>query len=85
MSRICRAHDADDPVLGRICGRPMPCADHPRGCGAVRLRPSPQPRNRERAIFTLSKEAREWLREQDRPASRVVEDLISAARRGSKR
>lgn len=84
MSRICRAHDADDPVPGRICGHPMPCPDHPRGCGAVRLRPSPQPRNRERSIFTLSERARERLREmaeeQGRPASRVVEDLILTKR-----
>ena len=25
---ICRVHDADDVVPGRICGRPLPCRDH---------------------------------------------------------
>jgi hypothetical protein len=26
---ICRVHDADDVVEGRICGRPLPCPEHP--------------------------------------------------------
>jgi len=26
--RICRVHDPDDLVPGRICGRPLPCRDH---------------------------------------------------------
>jgi len=25
---ICKIHDADDVVPGRICGRPLPCRDH---------------------------------------------------------
>jgi len=25
---ICRVHDADDPIPGRICGRQLPCKDH---------------------------------------------------------
>ena len=28
----CKVHDADDPIPGRICGRPLPCHEH----GAVR-------------------------------------------------
>lgn len=26
---ICRVHDADDVVPGRICGRYLPCREHP--------------------------------------------------------
>jgi hypothetical protein len=26
--RICRIHDPNDVVPGRICGRPLPCRDH---------------------------------------------------------
>lgn len=29
MTRICRVHDPDDVIPGRICGRPLPCRDHP--------------------------------------------------------
>ena len=25
---VCRVHDPDDAVPGRICGRPMPCREH---------------------------------------------------------
>jgi hypothetical protein len=79
-SRICRAHDADDPVVDRICGRSLPCKDHPRGCGVARLRPSKQPRDRQQAMFTLSVQAREHLRRlassRGLAASRVLEDLI---------
>lgn len=25
---VCRIHDPDDVVPGRICGRPLPCRDH---------------------------------------------------------
>ncbi len=25
---ICRVHDSEDVVPGRICGRPLPCGDH---------------------------------------------------------
>ena len=25
---VCRVHDEDDVVPGRICGRPLPCRDH---------------------------------------------------------
>jgi hypothetical protein len=25
---ICRIHDPDDVVPGRICGRPLPCREH---------------------------------------------------------
>lgn len=27
---ICRVHDADDVIPGRICGHPIPCPDHER-------------------------------------------------------
>jgi hypothetical protein len=27
---VCRVHDTDDVVPGRICGRPLPCTDHGR-------------------------------------------------------
>jgi hypothetical protein len=27
--RVCPAHDADDVVPGRICGRVLPCTQHP--------------------------------------------------------
>lgn len=83
-NRICRAHDADDPVSDRICGRPFPCPDHPRGWAGVRLKPKTQLRNRPHTMLTLSGKARERLREmaekQGRPASRIVEDLILAMR-----
>jgi hypothetical protein len=79
---ICRAHDADDPIPDRICGRPSPCPDHPRGWEGKRLKSTA--RVREQALFSLSEEARERLREmaeeQGRPASRVLEDLILARR-----
>lgn len=26
---VCRVHDADDVVPGRICGRALPCKEHP--------------------------------------------------------
>ena len=25
---LCRVHDSDDVVAGRVCGRPLPCRDH---------------------------------------------------------
>ena len=82
--RTCRAHDADDPVEGRVCGRRLPCPDHPRGWNGARLKPVKQVRVRSHSIFTLSDEARRRLREmaqeQSRPASRVLEDLILAGR-----
>lgn len=28
-ARICRIHDADDVVPGRICGARLPCSEHP--------------------------------------------------------
>jgi hypothetical protein len=28
---ICRIHDPDDVVPGRICGRPLPCREHSVG------------------------------------------------------
>ena len=36
VSTICRVHDADDVVPGRICGRTLPCRDH-RPAPAIRL------------------------------------------------
>ena len=82
--RICRAHDADDPIPDRVCGHCLPCPDHPRGWKGVRLKPVKQVRVRPHSSFTLSGEARRRLREmaqeQSRPASRVLEDLILARR-----
>jgi len=82
MVRTCRAHDADDLVPDRICGRPFPCEDHPRGWKGQRIKSTA--RDRQQALFSLSEEARERLREmaedQERPASRVLEDLILARR-----
>ena len=84
MTRICRAHDADDAIEGRICGHTMPCPDHPRGWQGVRIKQTPESRTRKNTIFTLSEKARERLREmaeeQGRPASRVLEDLILTKR-----
>jgi hypothetical protein len=81
-TRICRAHDPDDAVADRICGRPSPCPDHPRGWKGERVRSTA--RVREQVLYSLSREARERLREmaedQGRPASRVLEDLILARR-----
>jgi hypothetical protein len=81
-TRICRAQDPDDPIYGRICGRPSPCPDHPRGWKGKRSRSGS--RIREQAMFSLSSEARDRLREmaeeQGRPVSRVLEDLILARR-----
>ena len=28
VDHVCRVHDADDAVPGRICGRPTPCREH---------------------------------------------------------
>jgi hypothetical protein len=83
--RICRAHDADDPVPDSICGHTLPCPDHPRGCNVVRLRPAKQARIRQGVLFTLSDEARERLRSltksRGKSASRIVEELILATKR----
>jgi hypothetical protein len=32
---ICRVHDPDDPMPGRICGRPLPCREHDRETGVL--------------------------------------------------
>jgi hypothetical protein len=83
-TRICRAHDPDDAVADRICGRPSPCPDHPRYWDGIRLKTTPQSRTRKTRAFTLSDEAHEHLHEmakdQGRAASRVLEDLILAKR-----
>jgi hypothetical protein len=41
--RTCRAHDADDPVEGRICGRAWPCTEHPVGTDVERVRTASGP------------------------------------------
>ncbi len=41
---ICRVHDADDVVPGRICGRPLPCRDHQNTHADDRQRVVAQPR-----------------------------------------
>jgi hypothetical protein len=84
VTRICRAHDADDVVPDRICGHRVPCPDHPRGWKGVRLKPAAQSRTRKTRAFTLSDEAHERLRKmseaQGRPASRIIEDWIFSGR-----
>jgi hypothetical protein len=71
-ARICRVHDADDVIEGRICGRPLPCPEHPSDWRsqprAKRARPGVQ--------LTLSREAIAVLERMAGPAgskSAVVE------------
>lgn len=37
MKGICRVHDPEDVVPGRICGRPLPCRDHAKSAPPDRI------------------------------------------------
>lgn len=71
--RVCRAHDADDPIEGRIRGHPLPCPEHP-------AQEPTHTRTHRPVTLTLPDAARARLRElaerRGWPASRVVAELI---------